>query len=98
MQVPTGYFPWICIQHRLKVFDVPVDHLSGAPILADYFMKTFGDEEFVVVAPDVGGVARARKFAQKLDASPLAIIDKRRQAANECEIMNIIGDVKENTA
>ena len=71
-------------------FDVPVDHLSGAPILADYFMKTFGDEEFVVVAPDVGGVARARKFAQKLDASPLAIIDKRRQAANECEIMNII--------
>ncbi|NLN05744.1 MAG: ribose-phosphate diphosphokinase, partial [Clostridiaceae bacterium] len=75
-------------------FDVPVDHLSGAPILANYFMKTFRDEEFVVVAPDVGGVARARKFAQKLNASPLAIIDKRRQSANECEIMNIIGDVE----
>jgi ribose-phosphate pyrophosphokinase len=57
-------------------------------------MKTFRDEEFVVVAPDVGGVARARKFAQKLNASPLAIIDKRRQSANECEIMNIIGDVE----
>lgn len=76
-------------------FDMPVDHLTGAPILANYFLKTYENmENFVVVSPDVGGVARARKFAQKLNASPLAIIDKRRQAANECEIMNIIGDVK----
>lgn len=75
-------------------FDVPVDHLAGSPILAKYFLKNFEiTEDFVVVAPDVGGVARARKFAQSLNASPLAIIDKRRQAANECEIMNIIGDI-----
>lgn len=75
-------------------FDVPVDHLTGAPILADYYLKMYGNtEDFVVVAPDVGGVARARKFAQKLNL-PLAIIDKRRQAANECEIMNVIGEIE----
>lgn len=77
-------------------FDIPVDHLLGAPLLAQYFIKKFhktGLEDVVVVSPDIGSVGRSRKFAEKLDV-PLAIIDKRRPKANVCEIMNIIGDVK----
>lgn len=76
-------------------FDIPVDHLVGAPILAQYFIKKFKNnlDNVVVVSPDIGSVARSRKFAEKLDV-PLAIIDKRRPKANVCEIMNIIGDVK----
>ncbi len=75
-------------------FDIPVDHLVGVPILAEYFKKKFeGYDDLVVVSPDVGSVTRSRKFAERLDC-PLAIIDKRRPKANVCEIMNIIGDVK----
>ncbi|AGC69457.1 ribose-phosphate pyrophosphokinase PrsA [Thermoclostridium stercorarium subsp. stercorarium DSM 8532] len=75
-------------------FDIPVDHLLGAPILAKYMQEKFGNaDDIVVVSPDVGSVSRSRKFAEKLDA-PLAIIDKRRPKANVCEIMNIIGDVR----
>ncbi len=76
-------------------FDIPVDHLLGAPLLAQYFMNKFanGVEDVVVVSPDIGSVGRCRKFAEKLDV-PLAIIDKRRPKANVCEIMNIIGDVR----
>jgi len=76
-------------------FDIPVDHLLGGPIIAKYFQKKFENkmDDVVVVSPDVGSVARSRKFAEKLDA-PLAIIDKRRPKANVCEVMNIIGDVK----
>jgi len=76
-------------------FDIPVDHLLGTPILAQYFYKKFGGktDDVVVVSPDVGSVGRSRKFAEKLDV-PLAIIDKRRPKANVCEIMNIIGDIK----
>lgn len=75
-------------------FDIPVDNLFGAPLLAGYYLNKFGrgNEEFMVVSPDVGSVARARAFAQKLDM-PLAIVDKRRQRANSSEVMNIIGDV-----
>lgn len=77
-------------------FDIPVDHLLGAPILARYFLdKGLGDrDDVVVVSPDLGSVTRARKFADKLHA-PIAIIDKRRPKANVSEIMNIIGDVKD---
>ena len=77
-------------------FDIPVDNLLGSPIFVDYFTKKFEDchEEAMVVSPDVGSVARARAFAQKLDM-PLAIVDKRRQKANSSEVMNIIGDVKD---
>ena len=77
-------------------FNIPVDHLLGVPILAPYFVERFKDnqENIVVVSPDLGSVTRARNFAQKIECS-LAIVDKRRQRANVCEVMNIIGDVKD---
>ena len=77
-------------------FDIPVDHLLGVPLLAPYFAQKFaGDmDDIMVVSPDFGSVTRARNFAQRIDA-PIAIVDKRRQKANVCEVMNIIGDVKD---
>ena len=76
-------------------FDIPVDHLMGAPILTPYFQPIVHhhEDEYVAVSPDHGSVNRVRKFAEKLDI-PLAIIDKRRPKANVSEVMNIIGDVK----
>ena len=76
-------------------FDIPVDHLMGAPILTPYFQPLVHhhEDEYVAVSPDHGSVNRVRKFAEKLDI-PLAIIDKRRPKANVSEVMNIIGDVK----
>ena len=76
-------------------FNIPVDHLLGVPILVPYFVEKFKDvhDDIMVVSPDLGSVTRARNFAQRFDA-PLAIVDKRRQKANVCEVMNIIGDVK----
>ena len=75
--------------------DIPVDNLFGNPVFVDYYAKKFGSkvEEMVVVSPDVGSVARARTFAQKLGMG-LAIVDKRRERANQCEVMNVIGDVR----
>ena len=73
-------------------FEIPVDHLYGAPLLAKYYKKMM-DENWVVVSPDVGSVARARNFASRVNA-PIAIVDKRRPRANAIEVMNIIGDVK----
>jgi len=76
-------------------FDIPVDHLLGIPMLTSYFGEKFDRlDDVVVVSPDVGSVTRCRKFAERLDI-PMAIIDKRRPKANVCEIMNIIGDVKD---
>ena len=74
--------------------DIPVDNLLGNPVFVDYYAKKFGSavEDMVVVSPDVGSVARSRTFAQKLHMG-LAIVDKRRQKANQCEVMNVIGDV-----
>ena len=78
-------------------FDIPCDHVYGSPVLFDYLNeKKLPD--LVVVSPDVGGVARARSFAKKLNDAPLAIIDKRRQAHNVVEVMNVIGDVSGKTA
>ena len=76
-------------------FDIPVDNLIGAPLLAGYFIEKFGkgNEDFIVVSPDVGSTARARAFAHKLELN-LAIVDKRREKANQSEVMNIIGDVR----
>lgn len=77
-------------------FDIPVDHLMGAPLIADYFDRQglVGDD-VAVVSPDHGGVTRARKLAQCLK-TPIAIIDKRRSVTkmNTSEVMNIIGNIK----
>src|SRR5699024_1968381 len=73
-------------------FNTPVDHLWGVPIMAEYF-KDLIDRETVVVSPDLGGVTRARNFANLLDL-PIAIIEKRRPKANVSEVMNIIGDIE----
>ncbi len=77
-------------------FDVPIDHLMGVPILAEYFEQKNLDE-IVVVSPDHGGVTRSRKMADRLKA-PLAIIDKRRPRPNVAEVMNIIGNIEGKTA
>ena len=76
-------------------FDIPVDNLLGSPLFVSYFKERFGDdpEHTMIVSPDVGSVARARAFAQKMGLS-MAIVDKRRQKANSSEVMNIIGDVQ----
>ena len=86
-------------------FDIPVDHLTGIPLLASYFCNTLKKQveegNLIVVSPDIGGVARARKFATQLGHNTeLAIVDKRRshEIANLCEVMDIIGDVKGKTA
>lgn len=78
-------------------FDIPTDHVYGSPAILDYLSAKKLDD-LVVVSPDVGGVARARAFAKKLNDAPLAIIDKRRQAHNVAEVMNVIGDVRDKTA
>lgn len=82
-------------------FDIPVDHLTGMPLLASYFKENVApglSAPLVVVAPDVGGMVRARKFAGQLKAD-LAVVDKRRshEAANFCEVMDVIGDVEGKT-
>ncbi|MDQ0190161.1 ribose-phosphate diphosphokinase [Alicyclobacillus cycloheptanicus] len=77
-------------------FDIPLDHLIGMPILANYFLAK-NIENPVVVSPDMGGVTRARALAERLGA-PLAIIDKRRPDVNVAEVMNIIGDIQDKTA
>ncbi|MDQ1340103.1 MAG: ribose-phosphate pyrophosphokinae [Campylobacterota bacterium] len=73
-------------------FDIPVDNLYGAILFADY-IKNKKLKNPIVASPDIGGVARARALAKKLDYD-LAIVDKRREKANESEVMNIIGDVE----
>ena len=75
-----------------------MDHLLGAPLLANHFLENnFKDKDIVVVSPDHGGVTRARKMAEFLHA-PIAIVDKRRPKANVAEVMNIIGEVKGKVA
>ena len=78
-------------------FDIPVDHLAAAPVIASYFNQQRYKDEIVVVSPDLGGVTRARKLADYLNSS-IAIIEKRRPRPGEAEVMSIIGDVKGKTA
>ncbi len=73
-------------------FDIPVDHLSSIPLLAGYFKNKIS-EDTVIVSPDLGGVSRARAFANILDL-PIAIIEKRRPKANVSEVMNVIGEIE----
>ena len=79
-------------------FDIPVDNLMGAPLFAKHYMDIFGKDnnDLMVVSPDVGSTSRARAFAMKLGCS-MAIVDKRRERANESEVMNIIGNVSGKT-
>lgn len=85
-------------------FDIPVDHLTGGPLLASYFRRVLQKEAEAglvsVVSPDIGGVVRARKFAEQIGNADLAIVDKRRshEVANTCEVMEIIGSVEGKTA
>jgi ribose-phosphate pyrophosphokinase len=77
-------------------FNIPVDNLYAAPVLVKHIRTHFQDN-LVIVSPDAGGVERARAYAKRLEAS-LAIIDKRRDAPNVAEAMNIVGEVEERTA
>ncbi|CUH95471.1 Ribose-phosphate pyrophosphokinase [Propionispora sp. 2/2-37] len=77
-------------------FDIPVDHMPGVPILAEYIASK-NLQDIVVVSPDLGGVTRARQLADRLGA-PIAIIEKRRPAPGVAEVMNTIGSVEGKTA
>jgi ribose-phosphate pyrophosphokinase len=80
-------------QHQIQgFFDIPVDHLYAAPVLTAYF-RNLDLEGLVVVAPDVGSAKMARGFAKRLGAT-FAIIDKRRPAPNEAEVLNVVGEVE----
>ena len=74
-------------------FDIPVDNLYAAPVITKDILKNYKDKDLVVISPDVGGVVRARGIAKRINGD-LAIVDKRRDKANESEVMNIIGDIK----
>jgi ribose-phosphate pyrophosphokinase len=78
-------------------FNIPVDHLYATPPILEYVKKHYNSSDLVLISPDAGGVERARAFARNLNTS-LAIIDKRREVANVCEVMNVIGDVKGKAA
>jgi ribose-phosphate pyrophosphokinase len=77
-------------------FDIPVDNVYASPVLlGDAWKQAY--RNVIIVSPDVGGVARARAFAKRLDDADLAIIDKRRPRPNESKVMNIIGEVEAKT-
>ena len=78
-------------------FDIPTDNLFAAPVMAADIAANYGDKALTVVSPDVGGVVRARALAKRLNNAPLAIVDKRRDAPGQSEVMNIIGDVKDRS-
>ena len=76
-------------------FNIPVDNLYASPVLLDYVRQKYSNKNLVIVSPDAGGVERARSFARRLQCS-IAIIDKRREAANVSETMNVIGNVQDS--
>ncbi|MEA2014718.1 MAG: ribose-phosphate pyrophosphokinase [Thermodesulfobacteriota bacterium] len=78
-------------------FNIPVDNLYATPILLDYVKHNYNITDLIIVSPDTGGVVRARAFAKGLGAT-LAIVDKRRDAPNSSQVMNVIGDVKDKRA
>ncbi|HLH96837.1 MAG TPA: ribose-phosphate pyrophosphokinase [Xanthobacteraceae bacterium] len=76
-------------------FDIPTDNLYAAPVMVRDINERFNLAKIMVVSPDVGGVARARGLAKRINA-PLAIVDKRRERAGESEVMNVIGEVDDH--
>jgi ribose-phosphate pyrophosphokinase len=74
-------------------FDIPVDNLYAAPVITKDILEKYINKDLVVISPDVGGVVRARGIAKRINGD-LAIVDKRRDKANESEVMNIIGNIK----
>jgi ribose-phosphate pyrophosphokinase len=78
-------------------FDIPTDNLYARPVLLDQMLREGSPDEIVIVSPDAGGVERARAYSKRVGCS-LAIVDKRRQKANESEVMNLIGDVEGKVA
>lgn len=74
-------------------FDIPVDNLYAAPVFVRHIKENFIGQDLVIVSPDVGGLARAREIANKINAE-LAIVDKRRPKAGVSEVMNIIGEIE----
>lgn len=96
--VAAGVTRVVCVDlHAGQIqgfFNIPFDHLYALPVfLQDYLTKRF-DKDAVLVSPDAGGVERTRAYSKRLGAS-LAIIDKRRERANESEVMHVIGDVQD---
>lgn len=82
-------------EQEVGFFDIPVTNISATPdIVADIWKNHAYDKNFVIVSPDVGGTVRARSVAKQLDNADLAIVDKRRPAANVAQVMNIIGEVE----
>jgi ribose-phosphate pyrophosphokinase len=76
-------------------FDMPADNVYATKLMVDDIKMNNPDNNIVVVSPDVGGVVRSRALAKQLNDADLAIIDKRRAAANQSEVMNIIGDIED---
>jgi ribose-phosphate pyrophosphokinase len=74
-------------------FNIPVDNLYATPVLLEAIRRRYQGDSLTIVSPDAGGVERSRAYAKRLDAT-LAIVDKRREAANVAQVMNIVGDVK----
>jgi ribose-phosphate pyrophosphokinase len=95
--VAAGISRVVCVDlHAGQIqgfFNIPFDHLHALPVFLDDYLKVKFDREAVFVSPDAGGVERTRAYSKRLDAS-LAIVDKRRERANESEVMHLIGDVK----
>ncbi|HTO64242.1 MAG TPA: ribose-phosphate pyrophosphokinase [Bradyrhizobium sp.] len=85
--------------HALQIqgfFDIPTDNLFAAPLMVRDIKERFELSKVMVVSPDVGGVARARGLAKRIN-TPLSIIDKRRERPGESEVMNVIGEVEDRT-
>jgi len=78
-------------------FDLPVDNLNALPVVLPYLREKYGSDNIMIVSPDAGGVERARYYAQKLNETEMAIIDKRRSGPNQVAAMKVVGDVRGRT-
>ena len=76
-------------------FNIPVDNLNALPVMLPYLKRVYGHEALTIVSPDSGGVERARNFADRLEGSEIAVIDKRRSGPNQVSEMKVIGNVRD---